>query len=189
MTIRTFIAIDTPVGIRDDMMTLQAKLRESGADVRWEPKEKFHATIKFLGNAEEDRIQDIVSTIEDALQPVAPFDVTYEGLGCFPDAKRPRVIWVGCTDEDGALEELKKFLDRDLLPYGFAQEEREFHPHITLGRVKSWRGLENLTPLLQSLTFQPQSTRCREVLLMKSVLKPTGSEYSLLQKFSLRGKE
>jgi len=189
MAIRTFIALDTPDTIRNDMLALQKTLRESDADVRWEPKEKFHATIKFLGDTDEKRLPEIAAAIAESVRQSKPFEITYAGLGCFPDAKRPRVIWVGCMNEDGTLETLKNFLDRDLHPFGFEREERKFHPHITLGRVKSNKRLEDLTPLLQNLTFQPQSVHCREVLLMKSVLKPTGSEYRLLQKFSLRGKE
>ena len=149
------------------MAELQTKLRESGADVRWESTEKFHATIKFLGNTEENAIPSITSAIGNILRRHSSFEVSYRELGCFPrlpqgvlvggqaSMKRPRVIWIGCENNDGTLANIKTALDEALLPFGFAKEEREFHPHVTLGRVKSSRGMQDLTPLLQTLTFEP----------------------------------
>lgn len=185
MAIRSFISFETPDEIRDRMFEFQSNLRESGADGRWEPKEKFHATIKFLGNVDENQLPTIISTIEQTVKQFNSFEITYLQLGCFPNLNRPRVIWIGCENRDGTLAILKNSLDDMLLQYGFEREEREFHPHVTLGRVKSGKGLNNLTPLLQSLTFEPSRFQCREILLMKSVLKPQGSVYSVLHKFLL----
>lgn len=185
MSIRAFISIDTSEVVRCVMLEVQSKLSQSGADVRWEPKEKFHATIKFLGNIGETLLAPVITTIEQSMKSFSAFEVTYAHLGCFPSSKRPRVIWFGCENRDGTLTRIKGTLDDALQIYGFEKENRPFHPHITIGRVKSLQGIKTLTPILESITFQPYSSPCNEILLMKSVLKPHGSEYSVVQSFPL----
>jgi len=180
-SIRTFIAFDTPEPIKEKMLALQSELKASNADVRWEPKEKFHATIKFLGNVDENQLPNVIKTIEEVSSAHSLFDVTYQNLGVFPNKKYPRVIWIGCENPSEKLQHLKDALDGALVPYGFEVEKRQFHPHITLGRVKSLRGLKYLTPMLENLTFEPQSTSINEILVMKSTLKPQGSEYEIVK--------
>jgi 2'-5' RNA ligase len=183
MSIRSFIAIETPVTIRKAIADVQFQLKESHADVRWESPEKLHATIKFLGNVEAKALSAVTSTIEGTVARFHPFELTYGELGCFPGMKHPRVVWVGCRSSDDSLPGLRQALDDALLKYGFEKEERPFHPHITLGRVKSNRGIDHLTPLLKTLTLTPVHTRCAEVVLMRSMLRPQGSEYSVLARF------
>ncbi len=185
MSVRSFIAIDTPEAVRIAILDVQAMLKLSGADVRWEPPEKFHATIKFLGNVDEILLPKVVMAIQESLKSFQTFEVAYTHLGCFPSVKWPRVIWLGCVNIDSTLRRAKEALDHALLTYGFEEEEREFHPHITLGRVRNPKALKNLIPTMESLTFEPHPFRCNEILLMKSTLKPQGSEYSRIHSFTL----
>ena len=184
-SLRTFIAFDTPGSIREEIRELQSELKKSSADIRWEPSEKFHATIKFLGDTDEKKMPDVLARIQTIVKQFPVFAITYASLGCFPNRNNPRVIWLGCQNADGALELLKTRLDVELLPLGFDIEDRRFHPHITLGRVKSSRGLKNLTPMLENLTFQPHHAMIKEILVMKSVLKREGSEYSIIKAIQL----
>ncbi len=186
LPLRTFIAFDSPKPVREELSKLQLQLRKSNADVRWESPEKFHATIKFLGDVQEGNLPNILSKIQSVVQIYSQFEIVFKNLGCFPHRKNPRVIWVGCENADGELEVMKTQLDIELLPLGFEVENRPFHPHITLGRVKSPRGLKNLTSILESLTFQPQNAVIKEILTMKSVLKREGSEYSVLKSLQLK---
>jgi len=184
-SIRTFIAFDTPQNIRREMSLLQDKLKQSHTDVKWESSDKFHATIKFLGNVEETNLSNVISTCEQTLLNKSSFTVTYQTLGCFPNKKHPKVIWIGCENTDGKLLELKNDLDRNLQHLGFEIESRTFHPHITLGRVKSEKHLHDLLPMLENLTFQREAAVIQEILIMKSILKPEGSEYSVIKAIHL----
>lgn len=139
-TIRAFIAFDTPPAICDEMSRLQQELKKSSADVRWEPPDKFHATIKFLGDVKEEILPTVLTRIGAVAESTPAFDITYQTLGCFPNRRNPRVIWVGCSNTDGTLELLKTRLDVELLPLNFEIESRAFHPHVTLGRVRSPKG-------------------------------------------------
>ncbi|MDI6767659.1 MAG: RNA 2',3'-cyclic phosphodiesterase [Bacteroidota bacterium] len=187
--IRTFIAFDTPISFKKEMTQLQLELKKSNADVKWDTEDKFHATIKFLGNVEEAILHQVITACESSLNNFAPFDVSYQSLGSFPNKKHPRVIWIGCENRDGTLLQLKNALDASLLPFGFEIETRQFRPHITLGRVKSFKGLNNLHPILEKLNFERQDTVIQEILIMKSILRPQGSEYSILKTISLKSKK
>lgn len=168
------------------MGVLQSELRESGADVRWESPDKFHATIKFLGDVEEAGLPGVLRDARSACAPHPPFVVSYQGLGAFPALRHPKVVWIGCANEDGTLGRIKTSLDAGLLPHGFKVEERAFRPHVTLGRVRSARGLQHLTPRLENLTFEPQTGTISEILVMKSVLRPQGAEYSVVTSIHLQ---
>ncbi|MEK6571693.1 MAG: RNA 2',3'-cyclic phosphodiesterase [Bacteroidota bacterium] len=184
--IRSFIAIDTSPEIKDRITEVKEKLRATAADVRWESREKFHITLKFLGNVEDTKLESIAGRLEEALTAFSPFDITYEAIGCFPNQHHPRVIWVGALNTDGSLRRIQETFEEIAVSFGFQPEERKFHPHITIGRVKGSKNLKALVSELATLTFSTQSSVIEEVLLMKSDLKPTGSVYTVLRRFPLK---
>lgn len=185
-SIRTFIAFDTSEPIKKEMAQLQSELMKSNADVRWEGANKFHATIKFLGNVDEMNLPKVINQCELSLKNFSKFVVSYGTLGCFPNKKNPRVIWIGCENSDGILIRIKNTLDNTLLPLGFELEDRKFHPHITLGRVKGLGCMKNLLPMLEKLTFERRDAAIQEILIMKSILRPQGAEYSILKAIPLK---
>lgn len=167
------------------MSDLQTQLKDCNADVRWEPVDKFHATIKFLGDVQDQMLPTVMQIIKQVVARFSPFDVVYRSLGAFPNKRRPRVIWIGCENSSGELLGLKEDLDTTLKPLGFPVEERTFHPHITLGRVHGERGVKDLLSKVESLTFEPHSARVERILFMKSRLKPQGSVYSIVRSIPL----
>ena len=185
-TIRSFIAIDTPAEIKEKIEEVEEKLRATNADVRWETKEKFHITLKFLGNVEEEKLNSLAQRLGGRLITHSPFTITYEAVGCFPNLRHPRVIWVGTHDEDGSLKALAQTVEEIAAAHGFEREKRPFHPHITIGRVKGSKNLMELSSALESVTFDPQPSTVREILLMKSDLRPTGSVYTVFRRFPLK---
>jgi len=185
--IRTFIAIETPSDIKVEMEKIQSQLKQSNADVRWESKEKLHATIKFLGDVQENALPSVLTSIKSSVEAHPPFHLTYHGLGCFPNKRSPRVVWIGCSNDDGTLEQLKLALDNSLLSFGFEAEKRNFQPHVTLGRVKGFNRLPYLISLIERVTFEPHTITVQRITVMRSILKPQGSEYSLLGEYHLKG--
>ncbi len=179
-TIRTFISFSPPEPIRQEMVTLQSKLKASDADVKWESTDKFHATITFLGDVNEDILPVILDNISKITEKHQTFDVIYEKLGVFPNKHHPKVIWIGCTLETDTLPLLKYDLDSMLSRFGIELEKRPFRPHVTLGRIKSEKNLAYLTPMLEKLTFEPRKARIDGIHVMKSVLHPQGAAYSIL---------
>jgi 2'-5' RNA ligase len=178
--VRTFIAFDTPSEIKEEICKIQSTLKEQRAEVRWESRNKFHVTIKFLGEVEENILPSVISAVKTITAQYHPFPVIYENVGAFPSKNRPRVLWVGCSNTDQQLIRMKDQLDQALKPYGFDIEDRQFHPHVTLGRVKLPSGLKNLIQTLENVTFEPRQVSIADILVVKSILKPGGSEYSTL---------
>jgi RNA 2',3'-cyclic 3'-phosphodiesterase len=184
--IRTFFAFDPSLEVREQAASLLSELKRCDADVKWESAAKMHVTMKFLGGVPEDTLNDVIRTAESALAAHASCMPVFETIGAFPSLRHPNVVWIGCRDTGGALAGIKGSLDRALKPLGFPVGERAFHPHLTLGRVKSPRGLNYLISILEKCTFEPQRTPVSEILVMKSLLRPAGSEYSVLQRIRLQ---
>jgi 2'-5' RNA ligase len=184
--IRSFIAIETPPEVKADIARVQEGLRTTNADVRWESIEKFHITLKFLGNVEEPRLNSLADRLQEALGVFASFNMTYQGVGCFPNQHHPRVVWIGAENEDGTLSRIQETIEEAAEQMGFQREERQFHPHITIGRVKRPKNLKALVSELGNASFNPHTVIIRDVLLMKSDLKPSGSVYSVLRTYQLK---
>lgn len=183
--IRTFIAIDTPPEVKEKLAEIQEKLAETGAEVRWESKEKFHLTLKFLGGVEETKLKSLTDHLKERLKKFSPFNISYLDLGCFPSVNRPRVVWIGVENEDGSLGKIQEVIEEVTAGLGFDREERPFHAHITLGRVKGPRNQEALIAELAHLSIAAHPTLVEEILCKKSELRPTGSVYTVLERFPL----
>ncbi len=184
---RLFVAVDTPEQVKEELERLSARLRTTGAEIRWEGREKFHATLKFLGGTDKALLPAITASLERVSKGTSPIPAVVRGVGSFPRKGTPRVVWVGLDDPDGGLERLQRSIDGEMSQLGFRPEERAFHPHITLGRVKGTRNLHGLRRMLESVTFESHPATVHEVLLVRSELKPGGSVYTILKSFPFVG--
>ena len=182
--IRSFIAIDIPAEVKSELTKLQNSLKHLGAVVSWTRREGVHLTLKFLGDVEPHVIPDIVNALIGAVNHTMAFNIIVEGVGCFPNPRRPRVLWVGLQGGE-SLSLLQSAVESATEPLGFPPEHREFHPHLTLGRVKDPRGIERVVRELEHLGFPRQEFTASEVRLMKSELKPTGAIYTMLHSIPL----
>jgi 2'-5' RNA ligase len=183
-TIRTFIAIELAPDLLRRIGHLQTRICEdvpSGL-VRWVRPEGIHLTLKFLGEVPATQIEAIATGMQSASAPHAPFGLTVQGLGCFPDPRRPRVVWVGVEEPSGALARLQREVERAMTPLGFAPEKRRFSPHLTLGRVKGHKPdeLGALGDYVTQAKVQVGEMEVAAVHLIKSELRPAGAVYTAL---------
>lgn len=165
-----------------------ASLKVADADVRWDSQEKLHATLKFLGDTPEARIDAVVGGLEQAASSTPPLAVRYSGLGFFPTPHQPRVIWAGMVEPTGALKSLHATIEASMEALGFARETRPFHAHVTLGRIRHLRGIAALRDTVETCTFDQPEVTLHEVALIRSDLRPSGSVYTTLKRISLSGK-
>ncbi len=180
--IRSFLAIELPKLILSKIEGVQGDLRSTHADVRWVSPEKIHLTLKFFGNIEESRIDVIFKSIEEPVRNTLPFSVRVKGAGAFPSLKNPRVIWMGLADGIEMLISLQKEIEARLEKIGFEPEDRPFQPHLTLGRMKSSRGKEDLVRKMENHTEEEFGAfQVERVALFKSDLRPSGPIYTLLR--------
>ncbi len=180
MAIRAFIGLKIPADIQEKLSDIQDKLKQSDAHVSWVNPESIHLTLKFLGNIEESHIPDIRSAIEKSAAQISPFQLQVGYAGAFPNLRYPRVVWIGVTDdEDGSLKTLQHNLNAHLAPLGFEKEKGRFHPHLTLGRVRSQKNRSNLLRAVEAIVnIWVGAVAVNAVYLIKSELKPTGAEYT-----------
>jgi RNA 2',3'-cyclic 3'-phosphodiesterase len=186
--IRSFLAIELPDPILKKIEEVQRDLKSSRADVRWVSPEKIHLTLKFFGNIEEARIESIVKAIENPVHKTPPFPLLVRGMGAFPHLKKPRVIWMGLVDLRGALVPLQKESELKLNEIGFEPEGRAFQPHLTLGRVNSNQGRDELVGTVERhLETEFGAFVVERIVLFKSELRPSGAIYTSLREVKLGG--
>lgn len=184
--IRSFLAIELPKSIQKKIEEVQTDLRISHADVKWVHPENIHLTLKFLGNIEESRVEPILQAIGGPIQATSPFSIKVQGMGAFPHSKNPRVIWVGLMDGERVLTTFQKELEGILAKIGFEPEGRPFQPHLTVGRVRTSRGKNDLVAKMEKHREEEfGSIEAEEVVLFRSELKPTGPIYTALRKLGL----
>ena len=184
--IRSFLAIELPVTVQTKIGEIERELESTSADVRWVNPEKMHLTLKFFGNIEESKIDSIVAAIKGPIGTAQPFQLNVRGTGAFPNLKNPRVIWIGLVEGDGVLIPLQKEMDASLEKIGFQPEGRPFRPHLTLGRVKSNRGKEELMRRVEKYREEEIGNfQVEKVILFKSDLTPAGPIYTPLREVRL----
>jgi len=180
--IRSFLAIELPKPILGKIEEVEGDLRSTHADVRWVSPEKIHLTLKFFGNIEESRIDLIFKSIEEPVRNTLPFSVRVRGAGAFPSLRNPRVIWMGLAEGKEGLVSLQEEIEVRLEEIGFEPEDRPFQPHLTLGRVKSSRGKEELVRRMEKFAEEEFGDfQVERVALFKSELRPSGPIYTLLK--------
>ena len=181
VTIRSFIAVHLSDHVREEISKFQSELKRLGADVKWVRPESMHITLKFLGNVTEDQVVSIREIMHSIAQPEVPFEIAIRGVGCFPNEKRPRVLWLGIQSESTALANMANALNTALEKINFEREKRTFKPHLTLGRVKTLKNMDEVIQQMNAHGFDSEPFRIERIHLMKSQLKPTGAEYTVLE--------
>jgi 2'-5' RNA ligase len=176
---RLFIAIHTPPPALTPMIAARNELRAVRSDVKWEPDDKLHCTLKFLGDTPAEKVAPITTALRTLAASTAPVTLAYGGLGVFPERGEPRIIWAGIRDRAGELSRLAAAIDGISAGFGFEKERRAFQPHVTLGRVKGTRGIRELIDTLETVTFDCPPVQIHEVLLVSSELRPSGSVYTV----------
>jgi len=191
--VRTFIAIELDETINAALADLQGQLKSKvpQGSVRWVKPGGIHLTLKFLGDVPADRIEEIERALAQACVRFPAFSFSVEGLGCFPDPRRPRVVWVGVREESGTLRRLQKAIEDGMERLGFAPEGRKFDAHLTLGRTQRRASSGDVRRLGQLVSETDIGSlgqmEARSVSLIKSDLRPTGAVYTQLAAVELEG--
>jgi 2'-5' RNA ligase len=191
-TIRAFVAIRLPEHLPTALRAVQEQV-QSGLPqdlVRWCPPEQIHLTLKFLGNIASASVGEVETALQTVCWNFAPLLLRAEGLGCFPNPNRPRVIWVGLGGDLPQLHALQSQLDSAMKSWVERNEERAFHPHLTIGRVReiSPRAARQVGARIKSIHLSTLGEwKVSQLSLMQSKLHPEGAEHSLLATVSLRG--
>jgi 2'-5' RNA ligase len=174
---RTFIAIKIHPAEKMRMILDYFKRTLYGEKIKWVDPENMHITIAFLGDTDENIVQPISEIIKQISLDYPPFELIFRGAGVFKNLRDPRVIWIG-TETNTVLQNLKIRMENELSGFGFKKENREFRPHLTLGRIK-W--IKNNTALEEAIRQykdqEVQTALINELIFYESILKPEGPLY------------
>ncbi|MCI0463911.1 MAG: RNA 2',3'-cyclic phosphodiesterase [Gemmataceae bacterium] len=184
---RTFIAIDTGKEIRARLVALQEQLARTGTEVKWVERENLHVTLLFLGEVDERDLPAVCEAVAEGAATQPGFALSVEKVSCFGSPRRPRTLWAGVGEGTQEVCALHDAVEALLLELGcYRREERQYTPHITLGRVRSDRATDKLVQALPKLAgWQGGETTVREVHVMGSELTPQGPVYTVLSRAKL----
>lgn len=184
---RLFLALRIPEAECERIWQATLPIRESGIPVTWFTQERYHLTLKFLGDVRSDRVPGLEKAVARVASATRAFPLVLQGFGAFPTIRQPRVLWLG-ADPTPALRCLKQDLEWGLASHGFERETRAFHPHVSLGRSREGEGagaFRGLDVLAADLAFSLELP-VDEVALMRSHLSSKGTRYSVVQSLPLR---
>ncbi len=183
---RLFVSVDLPDRLAEPIADLQADFQAaSGLD--FTDPDQAHITMKFLGDTDPGRVDDIADALDRAVREAAvdPFEATFEGLGVFPSLEYISVLWLGVGDGADRLVDLQAPIEDRLVARGFDPEDHDFTPHVTVARMNHAGGKElvqdrvrNAEPTIGSMTVD-------RVCLTESTLTADGPVYETVHEATL----
>lgn len=186
MTIRTFIALEFPESELNKIIEIRNINFLDYQKLQWEPINKLHLTLRFLGNTQEEIIPLIISKLEQLLKQYKSLNLSFQKFGVFIKDSKPKIFWVGLNDNK-ELTGLVKDIDNLITEFGFEREKRKFKPHITLLRIRDrdknyLNDILNLTKIeLPIINFE-----AKKITFFKSTLSKSGSVYDTIKSFYLK---
>jgi 2'-5' RNA ligase len=187
---RLFIAIPVPEAIKDEIKKAQDELRAAlpkGA-VRWAGRDQFHLTLRFLGSVEVQHLDRLATEVRRACESFRAVRLRAEGIGFFPNLRSPRVIWVSIRDHNGELVRLHTAIDEAVREFTAEKAEKDFTPHITLGRIKEIqkhdaKTIGQLSRLMMNRVFGLWTAD--RIQIIRSELSSGGSRYIVVSEVRL----
>lgn len=176
---RVFIAIDLPDDLKELIVQAQDKMNKFNWPVRWEPIEKLHITLRFLGNITNEDIAIVQDIVHAEIQKTQAFPLTLDGYVFFPTSKYPTVLCLLVVDNT-VLYTFQRALADALAEVQLGEPERHsFNGHITIGRTKPMSVPYNA---LSQVKFKHQC-ECNSVSIYCSELLESGSRYTIINTY------
>jgi RNA 2',3'-cyclic 3'-phosphodiesterase len=190
--LRLFIALPIPESVKTRIVEAQSELRRHlrEAPIRWTKPEQLHLTLRFLGNVGVDQCPALTDAVQAACQRFGALTIQAASIGCFPNARSPRVLWAGAGDAHGQLPELRAAINEAVGEFTAEAAEGKFIGHATLGRIQHLRRREAEMLAQLSLGMAARSFgswEARAVEIMQSELSPQGAQYSTFATIPLPG--
>lgn len=180
--VRSFVAVEVSAQVRRELAELIERLRQmTSLRVRWLRPDQMHLTLLFLGEVSLDFVEAAKVELVGVAGRVSPIECQLAGCGAFANLRRARVIWIGMERGEAELASLQRLASDALRRIGYRPESRPFSAHLTLGRLREPAD----AGFLAGVQFRSQVFTVDRLTLFRSVLKPSGPEYSVLGEFRL----
>ncbi len=181
---RAFFCVELPDDVRAALSDVSRRLRRRLAAAKWVPADNLHVTLRFLGEVGEETAQAVKEGAMEVAAVTQPFALELSTLGAFPHPERGRVLWAGPPGSDGRFEALAALLEEAVQAAGIPPERRSAHPHVTLAR---FRTPKDVTDVVAPLEGGPLVVPVREIVLMRSELRPQGPIYTPVTHLPIEG--
>ena len=182
---RTFIAVKIDVSdeLRNTILSLKSGLREES--IKWVDLSNLHITLAFIGDTEKQMIKSIGSMLSNEFEGFGIIEFSLTGFGLFRNINNPRIIF-SAIENPGKLIQAHENIKKGLAELDIVLEEREFNPHLTIGRIKDLVDKSNLQKLVHTFAGKNlQTVSVSEIMYYESVLLPTGPIYKPIIKVKL----
>jgi RNA 2',3'-cyclic 3'-phosphodiesterase len=186
--LRVFLGVELSQDIFQKVAQLQHQLQGILPRINWIHPESIHLTLKFLGYIGEEMVETLLITIEPLLKSQSSMSVQIQGVGVFPQIRRPRILWIGCTGDVSSLVNLVSQIESSLELLGWSPESKPFHPHLTLARIKHDNSKVGRALIHSGILEQPHNLgtlHIRRIALIRSDLGVSGAKYTPLWTVSL----
>lgn len=188
---RTFVAVELNDACLSSLERAYAPLLDKisnlqGVRLSTPAANKLHLTLQFLGDFREEHISKFEVKLNEVLTAVPQIELEFSFSGCFPRQGSPRVIWIGCTKGNEQLQSISKDVAKVSSYFGYKAEQRKFHAHATIARVKQDTSRGELRRLVEAYSFPPVFTKSTSICLYHSLLKPQGAHYEVIFRSRLR---
>lgn len=183
---RLFVSIDLPDELADAIATIQDDL-DDAAGVRVTDPTQAHVTIKFLGEVDAGRVDDVTDGLRDAVETtdVDPFTAHIAGLGVFPDLSYISVVWLGVEAGGEAMTTLHEAVEAELVDRGFEPESHDFTPHVTIARMDHAGGKEHVQQVVSDRAPTVGDMEVTSLALTESTLTDDGPVYETVERVGL----
>jgi len=187
---RTFVSVEIPGKIKNNINKMIVKMKrrlKAGEQVKWVDKNNLHITLKFIGWIEDGKIEKMTDSLANSVKDFGAIKVSIAGLGVFPDERHPRVVWAGIDEGWDRIKQLSERIEDRLSKESYGKREnREFSPHLTIGRIKEKIDPETLCGLIEKNKKERYgSFAAKNISLMKSTLRRSGPIYEEIEQIKL----
>jgi RNA 2',3'-cyclic 3'-phosphodiesterase len=187
MTKRLFVGLEISEEAKKNILEYAIRLRDriGTLNVSWERSEKYHITVKFLGDVSTDELEPLFESTAMIAKTIKPISLKFRGTGAFPDHRNPKILWIGIDDRLFTLQKLALHFDSEFEKLGFKREKRRFHLHLTIARIQEPKNATKLTPAHLNEKIEPVQFTVSEIVIFESLLKSTGSIYIPFRRFTV----
>ena len=178
--IKTFISVSIPKEIVKIKEMLKSTVDSKGIKIRWATNGSMYLTLKYIGNTTEESIPSINNALNNVVTNLRTINLSLSGTGSFPERGRANTLWVGVKGQLDELEKLIYDINNKLELLGFPKDNREFLPHVTVGRINpNQKKKPDISNFLNSI-FMELPMKIVKIHLMQSQSFPKGSFYTIL---------
>lgn len=182
---RLFVAILLPEPVRNEIARAVEPLRAGLDHIRWVRTEQLHLTLRFIGDVGRPRVPELETALATALRALPGLTLAITGGGAFPSPSRPSVLWAGVAP-DARLGAIHAATEAAVVGFGIEPDTRDFHPHITVGRVRRGRKAPDAGRAICGLTLETTAP-VREASLVESIIGRGGARHTPVARFPLAG--